>query len=136
MSEKDQPLSRRMLFAVAIATGIFFTVGERFIFAAALERPVDLSEPVVLVMNTVLVAIPFLLLARRSSARALPWLLAIAVTAWVRWWYLASGIEYQRAPDGSGVPMFEAMITLISPLPISALALVSDNLLRRHANVR
>jgi hypothetical protein len=136
MSEVDQPRSRRTLSAVAIGIAIFFTLGERFIFAAALERPIDLSEPDVLVMNTLLVAIPFLLLAKRSSARALPWLLAIAVTGWVRWWYLSMGIDYQRAPDGSGVPMFEAMTMLISPLPISAAALVSDNILRRQTNVR
>lgn len=136
MTEDQQPRSRRALFALAIAIGTVFTLGERLIFAATLERPIDLMEPDVLVMNTLLVAVPFLLLAKRSSARALPWLVALAVTGWVRWWYLSMGIEYQKAPDGSGVPMFEAMVMLISPLPISALAVVTDNILRRQAKVR
>jgi hypothetical protein len=117
-----------------MAIGILVTAGERFIFAAALERPVDLSEPDVLVMNTLLAAIPFLLLAKRFSTRALPWLLAIAVTGWLHWWYLSMGIEYQRDPDASGVPILEALIMLISPLPISALALITDNIMRRQAN--
>jgi hypothetical protein len=125
-----------MLFASATAIGLLFTVGEQLIFAAALERPIELIAPDTLVINTVLVAIPFLLLAKRSSARLLPWLLAVAVTGWVRWWYLSKGIDYQRAPDGSGVPMFEALLMFISPLPISVLALVTNNILRRGANVR
>ena len=136
MTEKHKPRSRRALFALAFAIGVFIVVGEELIFTAALERPIDLSLSDTVVLNTVHIAIPFLLLAKRSSARALPWLLAIAATAWLRWWYLSLGIEYQRAPDGSGVPMFEALILLVAPLPISALALITDNILRRQANVR
>ena len=127
---------RPALMAVALAVGIFFAVGERLIFAAALERPIDLSEPDVLAMNAALVAIPFLLLAIRASARVLPWLLAIAATGCLRWWWLSKGIAYQMAPDGSGVDMFGALIMLVSPLPISALALVTDYALRRQSSIR
>jgi ABC-type transport system involved in cytochrome c biogenesis permease subunit len=121
---------------MAVAIGILITFGERIVFAVALGRSIDLSEPGVFVMNTALVAIPFLLLAKRSSGRVVPWLLAIAATAWVHWWYLSMGIDYQRAPDGSGVPMFEALVVLLSPLPISLLALIADNILRRRSNAQ
>ena len=136
MTKGHQPYSRRALFALAAMIGIFFPLGEAFIFAAALNRHVNLSEPgpIVLVMNAVFVAIPFLLLAKRSSTRVLPWLLAFVVTGLLRWWYLSMGIEYQRASDGSGVPMLEALIMLVSPLPISLLALATDNVLQRQAN--
>jgi hypothetical protein len=48
------------------------------------------------------------------------------VTAALHWWWLAKGIAYQQAPDGSGVDMFGAFIMLVSPLPIAALAIALD----------
>ncbi len=41
----------------------------------------------------------------------------------LHWWWLSKGIAYQKASDGSGVDIFGALIMLLSPLPISALAL-------------
>ncbi len=130
------PRSRAVLFGLAIAIGILFAVGERVIFSAALDRSIDLSEPNVLMMNAALTAIPFVLLAKRFSTRILPWLLATLLTGWVHWWFLSMSIAYQRAPDGSGVPMFEAMVFMLSPLPISVLVLLADKLLWRRTHVR
>jgi hypothetical protein len=135
VAEAPERRRRQALVALAIATGAYFCIGEQLIFSAALGRPMELEGPDVLVMNAALAAIPFLLLARRSSARALPWLLAWAVTACLHWWWLSKGIAYQKSPDGSGVPMFEALMMLISPLPIGALALGADHLLERRSSV-
>jgi len=65
-------------------------------------------------------------LAARRSGRLLPWLITFAVTAALHWWWLAKGIAYQRAPDGSGVDMLGAFIMLVSPLPLTALAMALD----------
>ena len=117
---------RPALFAIALSVGIIFAIAERFVFASALGRPVDLTELDVLVMNAALVSIPFLVLATRRSGRLLPWLMTLVVTAALHWWWLAKGIAYQQAPDGSGVDMFGALIMLVSPLPITALAIALD----------
>jgi hypothetical protein len=123
---------RLLLLAVAIALGITVVLGEQFVFAAALGRSIDLGETDVLFMNAVLVAIPFLLLAARSTARLLPWLVILFLTLALHWWWLAKGIAYQRSPDGSGVDMLGALIMLFSPLPLAGLAMMLDLPLKRR----
>ena len=116
------------MFAIAIAIGVAVALGERFVFATALGRPVDLDEGDVLVMNAALVSIPFLILAVRSSARLVSWVVIFLVTVALHWWWLA----YQQAPDGSGVDMFGALLMLFSPLPLAALALALDVAITRR----
>ena len=123
---------RLRLFAIATAIAIGLALGERLVFAAALDRPVDLSEPDVLVMNAARVSIPFLLLAARSSARLVPWLIVLSATVALHWWWLGRGIGYHQAPDGSGVDMFGALVMLVSPLPLAALAVALDVAIKRR----
>ena len=120
--------NRPLLLALALAIGLAVPIAERLIFAAALHRSIDLSEPDVLAMNAVIVAIPFIVLNGRRSAHALPWLTALALTIGLHWWWLAKGIAYQRAPDGSGVDMFGALVMLVSPVPITLLALATRDI--------
>ena len=115
-----------------MAIGIALVLGEQFVFGAALGRPVDLGEIDVLAVNAGLVSIPFLILAARSSTRLVPWVMTFLVTVALHWWWLAKGIAYQKAPDGSGVDMFGALVMLISPLPLAALAIGLDLALRRR----
>ncbi|MFC3581920.1 hypothetical protein [Sphingomonas hylomeconis] len=131
MSKTDP--SRSLLIGFALALGVVVSVGERAVFAASLGREIDLSEIDVLTMNMVLVAIPFLALALRSSKRLAPWAFALAATVGLRWWWLAKGIAYQRGPDGSGVDMFGALLMLLSPFAITAVALVIDRIVQRRS---
>ena len=84
-------------------------------------------------MNAVLVVIQFLVLAFRASSRPASWVTAFALTALVHGWWLAKGIEYQRAPDGSGFGMPDALMMLVSPLPIALIAFGIDSALRWRA---
>lgn len=129
---EDQPQHRSTLVILALTVGAAISIGERIVFAVVLDRQVDLSEFDVLIMNAVLVAIPFLALALRPSRRVLPWAVAFVFTAALRWWWLAKGIAYQRAPDGSGVDMFGALLMLLSPFAIMAVALAVDRIERRR----
>lgn len=131
MSKADP--SRPLLIGFALALGVVFSVGERAVFAASLGREIDLSEIDILIMNMVLVAIPFLALAIQSSKRLAPWAFALAATVSLRWWWLAEGIAYQRAPDGAGVDMFGALLMLLSPFAITAVALVIDRIVQRRS---
>ena len=79
-------------------------------------------------MQTAIVAIPFIVLTGRRSAHPLPWLTALALTIGLHGWWLAKGIAYQRAPDGSGVDMFGALIMLLSPIPITLLSLAARDI--------
>jgi hypothetical protein len=119
------------LILLALAIGALFSIGDHLIFAAALHRPVDLSEPDVIAVNAILAAIPFAFLAMSSSRRALPWVIVFAATVCLRWWWLSKGIAYQRASDGSGVDIGGALLMLVSPLPLTGLALAANLMFRR-----
>jgi hypothetical protein len=118
------------LTAAAIFVGAFVVIADAVLFGALLHRDPDFSEPVVLVVNSILVAVPFLLLAYRGSTRLLPWLTGIALTLWLWWRFLQDGVAYQRAPDGSGVDMAFALLMLISPAFIGALCVWIDMAMR------
>ncbi|OWK30800.1 hypothetical protein [Sphingomonas mucosissima] len=114
------------LFALALVIGTIVSVGERVVFAISLNRAVDLSEAGVIASNAVLTAFPFFYLAVRNSVRALPWLLGIMLTLAATGWWLSKGIAYQKAPDGSGVDMFGAMIMFLAPFAITAIVGFAD----------
>lgn len=97
------------------------------VFAVALDRDVDLSEVGVLMTNAVLTAVPFLYLALlQRSRRLVPWTVGLSLTLAANWWWLAKGIAYQKAPDGSGVDMLGAMLMLLSPFVITAIVAALD----------
>ncbi|WP_242122015.1 hypothetical protein [Sphingomonas lacusdianchii] len=126
MAEAHRRSLRVALIVLAIVIGAAVSIGERLIFAAALSRDIDLSEIGVVTTNAVLTAFPFLYLALRSSTRLLPWLLGLTLTLAANGWWLAKGIAYQRAPDGSGVDMFGALLMLLSPFIVTAIVAVLD----------
>ncbi|WP_374944864.1 hypothetical protein [Sphingomonas sp.] len=134
MPDLDHPQHRTPLLILALVIGLAISIGERAIFAVALGRQVDVSEIDVLVMNSVLTAIPFLALALRASKRFAPWAFALTSTVALRWWWLAKGIAYQKAPDGSGVDMFGALIMLLSPFAITAVAFAIDRIVWRRTS--
>lgn len=83
-----------------------------------------------------MVAVPFLILASRGSNRVLPWLVGLAITLWIRWHALQSGVAYQQAADGSGVDMDLALLMLLSPALIAAVCIAIDRPLRRTTSVQ
>lgn len=119
-----------MLTLAAICFGAFVVVADRVLFATMLDRPPDFSEPVVLVVNGLLAAAPFVWLAYRGSKRLLPWITGMVLTAWLWWRFLQDGVAYQRAPDGSGVDMAFALLMLVSPAFIGAVCVWIDQVLR------
>ncbi len=127
---QQQNLSKnRGLAVVAIAIGAVVTIGHEVIFSVSLNRPFDNSELPTLLLRSLLVAVPFLLLARRASHRPLSWLLGLIPTVWLQWWWLQKGIAYQTAPDGSGVDMVGALIMVMAPFAIAVVCLIFDLLL-------
>lgn len=119
------------LLALAVVVGIAIPLAEQLIFAAVLGRSPSFAEADALVMNAVLTAIPFLFLAFLRPRR-LPWLIAIGATVVVRGGWLAQGIAYQMAPDGTGVPIFGAVLLLFSPFAILILAGVVNGVMARR----
>lgn len=119
-----------VLTSLAIIIGIVVVAADRLLFAYSLHRAVDISEPGIMVMNVLLVAAPFAFLACRGTFLWPPWLVGLIPTIWLNWWWLQKGIAYQKAPDGSGVDMFGALMMLLSPLAITALCVFVDAKLR------
>ena len=117
------------LVIVATTIGALITVSVEVIFSVSLNRSFDNRELPILLIRSLLVAVPFLLLARRASRRPLSWLLGLIPTVWLQWWWLQKGITYQTAPDGSGVDMVGALIMLVAPFAIAGVCLIFDMLL-------
>ena len=117
---------------LAVMAGIAVTLGEDLIFAAALNRSVDLDEVDVFAQRAALTAIPFLYLALRP--RRLPWFVAAAAAAAVHGWWLATGIAYRMGHQGGGVPVLGAVLMLLSPFAILVLAGALDVAASRRAN--
>ncbi|MFM5894051.1 MAG: hypothetical protein ACKOQM_06410 [Novosphingobium sp.] len=104
------------------------------IFAFALRRQLDLIDEVdSIVMNAVLVTIPFFVLALRSFSHRASWVTTFALTALIHGWWMSKGIAYQQASDGSGIDMSGALLMLVSPLPIALFAFALDSAIQRHA---
>lgn len=122
------------LTIAAVTFGAFMVIADRALVGALLDREPDFSDPVVFVLNGLLAAVPFLWLCYRGSTRLLPWLTGIALTLWLWWLYLKGGVAYQRAPDGSGVPMDFALFMLVSPAYIGALCVWIDVLMRNRSH--
>ena len=120
----------------ALAIGAMIAVAERVLFGWLLDRPLDFSDPDVLFGNALMVAVPFLILAFRGSSRVLPWLVGLAITLWIRWHALQSGVAYQRAPDGSGVDMSLALLMFVSPAFTAAVCIALDRPLRRSTRLQ
>jgi hypothetical protein len=121
-----------VLALLSVSIGAAVVLADRLLFGWFLGRPVDWSEPVALLVNAVLVSVPFIALAYRGSRRLAPWLLGFALTAALWWHALQKGIAFQRAPDGSGVDMDLAFMMLLSPAFIAAASVGVDEALRRH----
>ena len=132
MAEAYGRAPRAALLTLALVIGTTVTLGERVVFAFALSRDIDLSEAGVLITNGVLVALPFAYLALCGCTRSFPWLLGLTLTLAVRWWWLADGIAYQRAPDGSGANIGGAMLMLLSPFVITAIVAAVHRSVARH----
>jgi hypothetical protein len=120
------------LALLSVSIGAAVVLVDRLLFGWFLGRPVDLSEPVALLVNTVLVSVPFIVLALRGSRRLAPWLVGLALTCALWWHALQKGIAYQRAPDGSGVDMGLAFLMLLSPAFIAGACVGLDEALRRR----
>jgi hypothetical protein len=120
-----------LLTLAAICFGAFMVVADRVLFGTLLGRRADFSELGVLIVNGLIAAGPFILLAYRGSKRLLPWLTGIVLTLWLWWRWLENGVAYQRAPDGSGVPMGFALFMLVSPVLIGLVCAWLDEVLRK-----
>jgi hypothetical protein len=109
-----------LLVAVALCIGLGIAIGERILFNHALGRPLEIDEPVAILMRGLLTAAPFLNLSLRGKQYVLPWFVGVASSGWLSWWLLQKGIAYQRNPDGSGVDMGAVVIVLLAPFAITA----------------
>ena len=106
---------KQIKLPLGLAIGLLVSLGDRAIFAVALGRSLELSGEIdSIVSNALAVAIPFLVLAFRSSSRVASWVIAFALTAMVHGWWLSKGIAYQQSPDGSGVDMSGAFLMMAS----------------------
>jgi hypothetical protein len=124
--------SHLILTIIAVTIGVIVVVGDALVFGYLLGRPADFSDPDVLIINTVLTAIPFLILAYRGSRRLIPWLAGLGMTVGLWWHALQKGVAYQRAPDGSGVDMGLALLVLVSPAIIAVICVAIDEALRQR----
>jgi hypothetical protein len=120
---------------LALAAGLFVSVGDRIIFAAVLGRPLIISDEFSSIFAAgLLVAIPFFVLAAWSPSHVVSWAVALVLTALLHGWMLGQGIAYQRAPDGSGVNMSVAMAMLASPLIIAVIAISTEAVVRKFGD--
>ena len=94
---------RRHPLLVALCIGLGIAIGERILFNHALGRPLEIDEPVAILMRGLLTAAPFRNLSLRGKQYVLPWFVGVASSGWRSWWLLQKAIAYQRNPDGSGV---------------------------------
>lgn len=121
MAQDGSPSFSAPLLLSALTVGLLVSLGERIVFAVALDRRLDLSEFGVIIFTGVLTALPFLYLALQASSRVVLWALALTLTMLAVAWQLSKGIAYQKAPDGSGIDLSVAVLMLFSPFAITAI---------------
>lgn len=119
---------RLVLRALGIGVGV--VVATKLAFAGLTGRPLTFSFGVDLV-QMVMVAIPFLMLAMGRVRARLPWLTGLALTAAFWGYYLYEGVRYQWSGDTSGANIGLGLILLASPVLIS-FACIATYLLERR----
>lgn len=134
MNLKHRLTRHWFLFLLAISIGVCITLADRVIFYKTLNRPIEVDEPDVLIVNALLTALPFLMLSARSKQHITSWIAGIIPSVGLAWWWLQKGINYQRSPDGSGVDLGGAMIMLFAPFAITGICLVIDQWLREKGS--
>ena len=121
-----------ILISLALGIGIVVQWGQEVLFSRALGRPLTLGEPDVFAWNAFFTAMPLLALALQERQHVVAWVVGLAPSVWLTWWWLQKGIAYQRNPDGSGVDMGGAMIMLVAPFVITAVCLWLNQRLSRE----
>jgi len=120
---------RLVLYALGIgAGGVAFT---KLGFAGLTGRPLNFSFTVDL-LQMVIVAIPFLVLAMGGVRARLPWLTGLALTAALWGYFLFEGVRYQWSGDTSGANIGLGVIMLASPLLISFACIAAYVIERRR----
>ena len=105
-------MSKLALVFIALGIGVAMVALSK----AASAGPISFSA--LDVMQLVMVAIPFLVLAMGGIRGRLPWLTGLALT-FVTWGYILSGGGQPSAGSPAGSDTSFALIVLVSPLVIS-----------------
>lgn len=105
----------------ALAIGVVVVAGNAGLFSLLTGRSLDLQDEAwPLVLQMLIVAAPFALLAFAAVRRPAPWLTGLALTLALWGYDLFEGVSYQWHPDGTGADIGLGLIMLVSPLPITA----------------
>ena len=118
-------MNRWKLILVAFGIGVAVPASYSLLNSVLSHQPLELGSDVDLV-NVLVVAAPYLLLALFGVRSILPWAVALVLTLslWATW--LHSTVTYRWHPDGSGVNMGTIFLILASPFIISIVAFAVD----------
>ena len=106
---------------------------ESGLFSLLTGRPLNLAEEWgVFLVQMLIVAAPFGLLAILGIASRLPWLVGLALTISLWGYVLFEGVSYQWHPDGSGANIGLGLFMLVSPVFIAGICLGAHAWLRRR----
>ena len=109
---------------LAIAIGVITIVIEVGAFTLLTDNVLNLREEwYVYLIQMVIVAAPFVVLALADIKFKLPWLVGLALTLSFWGYVLYDGVSYQWYPDGSGANIGLGLLGLASPLLISVVCI-------------
>jgi hypothetical protein len=116
---------------LALAIGPIVAGGKAIAFSLLTGRSV--GGPIVL--ESILVSVPFIAIALTGTLRKAPWLVGLALTLALWGYVLYEGVSHHWYPDGSGADIFGlALVELASTLLITAICLGVYWLQRRGTN--
>ncbi len=118
-------MSRWILVLLALGIGVAVPAAYSILYSRLAERPLDLKSDVDLV-NIIVVAAPYLLLALLGVRKRLPWAVALTLTLSLWAYWLHSTVSYRWHPDGSGVDMGTIFLILTSWVWITLAAFAVD----------
>jgi hypothetical protein len=113
-------MSRLWLLFAALLIGVGIVTATNIALSLLTGRPFSFFSHVG-VVQMMLVAFPFVLLALLGARHWLPWIAGIVPTVALWSWILFQGVRYQRNPDGSGADIGLGLMLLGSPLVIAAI---------------
>ena len=118
-------MSRWILTLLALGIGVAVPAGYSVFYSRLAQLPFKLGNDVDL-LNVLIVAAPFLLLAIFGVRKLVPWAVALALTLGLWGYWLHRTVSYQWHPDGSGVDMGTIFLILTSWVWISLAAFAAD----------
>ena len=132
---QNERMSRWTLALLALGIGVAVPAGYSVFYGLLAQRPLMLGNDVN-VVNVLIVAAPFLLLAIVGARKVVPWAVALALTLGLWGYWLHRTVTYQWHPDGSGVDMGTIFLILTSWIWISLTAFAADAIQQYASSAR